>query len=393
MRSQFILAFAGSLVFTAAAVGQNWINPAGGSWGVPGDWSNDGTPFAPVFDLNSPAPGYTTSLPSQYFFGNPIIVQSDNVTVDLNGYSLGASALNVATTTGQTGSLALVGPGTISLTNFMTNKSSLDVGDQGGTGQLTINDATLEFGSELGQTFDANGLVVENGAEITMGAGPGFFAAISNATFNDGTFQGAYGASLGLNQVTLTNGSIIGGYNVGVGNASLDHSSISGYNSTSVSGTVTLSDDSTLIDPYISINGTVFVNAGCVFGGAAQMDMENGTISVELNGQVSEPITRPTTLNNGTLDFTLQNGFVPTIGEQFDVFNSGPSYSPDPDENGTFATVNLPQLPNGESWDISDLYTTDTIMVVPEPTSIGIIAIGTAGLALRRHRKSAYASA
>jgi hypothetical protein len=346
MRSQFILAFGSSLVFAATAFGQNWINPAGGSWGVPGNWSNDGTPYAPVFDLNSPAPGYTTSLPSNYGFGNSVTVQTDNVTVDLNGYSLGATDLNVATTTGQTGSLALVGPGTISLTNFMTNKSSLDVGDQGGTGQLTINDATLEFGSELGQTFDANGLVVENGAEVTMGTGPGFVASLSNATFNDGTFHGAYGSPLGLNQVTLTNGSSILGYDVGVGNASLDHSSISGSNTTTVSGTVTLSDDSTLGDPYITITGTVFVNAGSFFGGASQMVMQNGTISVELNGQVSTPITRPSTFNNGTLDFTLQNGFVPTIGEQFDVFNSGPSYSPDP-ENGTFATVNLPQLPSG----------------------------------------------
>jgi hypothetical protein len=387
MRSQFILAFGSSLVFAAAAFGQNWINPAGGSWGVAGNWSNDGTPFAPVFDLNSPAPGYTTSLPSSYGFGNSLTVQTDNVTVDLNGYSLGATALNVATTTGQTGSLALIGPGTISLTNFMTNESSLDVGDKGGTGQLTINDATLEFGSELGQTFDANGLVVENGAEVTMGAGPGFFASLSNATFNDGTFHGAYGAPLSLNQVTLTNGSSILGYNLNVGNASLDHSSISGENSTTMEGTVTLSDDSSLIDPDLAISGTVFINAGSAFGGGSQMEMENGTISVQLNGEVIEPMTRPSSFDNGTLDLTLQNGFVPTIGEQFEIF------APINSELGTFATVNLPQLPTGETWDASQLYTTDTItVVVPEPMGMGIIAIAMAGLALRRHSKRAHAS-
>jgi hypothetical protein len=384
MNSRLILAFGCSLIFTTAAFGQNWINPAGGSWGVPGNWSNDGTPFAPVFDLNSPAPGYTTSLPSSYNFVNPVTVQTDNVTVDLNGNNLLATALDVATTTGQTGSLTLVGPGTISVNNNSNRRGTVDVGDQGGTGQLTLNNTTVELNGSLGETFDANGLVVENGAEVTMGAGPNFVASLSNATFNNGTFQGPYGAGLGLNQVTLTNGSSISGYNVGVGNTSLDHSSISGENSTTVSGTVTLSDDSTLGDPYITITGTVFVNAGSGFGGASQMDMENGTISVELNGQVSQPITRPSTLNNGTLDFTLQNGFVPTIGEQFDIFNTGPSYSPDP-EYGTFATVNLPQLPAGETWDTSGLYTNDTItVVVPEPISMGIMVVGMAGLVLRR---------
>ena len=60
-------------------------------------------------------------------------VQNDNVTVDLDGYSIITTALNVATTAGQTGSLMLVGPGTISINNGQTGGSgSLDVGDQGG---------------------------------------------------------------------------------------------------------------------------------------------------------------------------------------------------------------------------------------------------------------------
>jgi hypothetical protein len=140
-------------------------------------------PFAPVFDLNSPAPGYTTSLPQSYDFSEAFAVQNDNVTVDLNGNGITTSALNVATTTGQTGSLILVGPGNIDLSNGQTGQSAnLDVGDQGGTGQLTVNDATITNDEDEAGHFDANGLLVENGGTINL-LDPGN-NSISNGTFN-----------------------------------------------------------------------------------------------------------------------------------------------------------------------------------------------------------------
>ena len=153
-----------------------------------------------------------------------------------------------------------------------------------------------------------------------------------------------------------------------------------------VEGTVTLSDNAQLSIPEETISGTLYVLAGTK-DLAGDLMMQNGTISVELNGQISDPISRPLSQDNGTLDFTLQNGFEPTIGEQFAVLAFD-----DPNANGTFATVNLPALPAGGSWNISNLYTTGTISVVPEPISMGMMIFGAAGLALRRHRESAHAS-
>jgi hypothetical protein len=115
--------------------------------------------------------------------------------------------------------------------------------------------------------------------------------------------------------------------------------------------------------------------------------MQGGTLSVELNSQVSGAIGRPSSSNNGTLDFTLQNGFEPTIGEQFTIFNK--SYQV---YSGTFAAINVPVLPAGESWNISTLYSNGTItVVVPEPISMGMMLFGIAGLALRRRCKSVRA--
>jgi hypothetical protein len=382
MRSRFILVIGSSLLFTAAAFGQNWINLAGGSWGVPGNWSNDGTPFSPVFDLNSALPGYTTSLSSNYDFivTDGVTVQSDNMSIELNGYEITAGALDVATTTGQAGSLTLVGPGIVSLNEGSASggnneSGSLDVGDQGGTGQLTVNDATITSRGEAGGHFNASGLLVENGGTINLQAfGSG---TISNATFNDGSI--ASNGNLNLNQVSLSNGSGISCAMLTVGNANLDDSTMHDNVSAMINGTVTLSDQaSTLLDDA-TVSGTVYILAGTHFSAPGGLTMEGGILSVELNGEVSAPIGRPDSLDNGILDFTLQNGFEPTIGEQFTIFNVSSL-----ENTGTFATINVPALPAGESWNISNLYSTGTISVVPEPISMGMMLFGTAGLALRR---------
>ena len=165
MRDRLVLVFTFTLIFNVAAFGQNWTNPSGGSWGTPSNWSNDGTPTSPVFDLASPAPGYTTSLPTTYNFPSGFAVQTDSVTADLNGNGFSTSALNIASTTGQTGSLTLIGPGTVTLNNSQNNTSgNLDVGDQGGTGQLVVNDATISSQGTGSSHFTADGLAVENRA-------------------------------------------------------------------------------------------------------------------------------------------------------------------------------------------------------------------------------------
>jgi hypothetical protein len=73
----------------------------------------------------------------------------------------------------------------------------------------------------------------------------------------------------------------------------------------------------------------------------------------------------------------LPTGFTPFLGEQFQLI--------DGQITGTFNSVTVPSLPNGETWDTSDLYTTGTITVVPEPASITLMF--ASGCFLLRCRK------
>ena len=90
---------------------------------------------------------------------------------------------------------------------------------------------------------------------------------------------------------------------------------------------------------------------------------------------------------DGTLTVSLINGFSPVTGSSFQLLQAG-TFS------GTFATVNLPALTPGLSWDSSLLASAGTIGVtgsaIPEPGTYALIA-GCAGLAvavMRRRRAS-----
>ena len=86
---------------------------------------------------------------------------------------------------------------------------------------------------------------------------------------------------------------------------------------------------------------------------------------------------------NGALNVVLVNGFAPMSGATFNLFD-GSSIG------GTFASVSLPTLANGLSWNSSALYSTGIISVtgtaVPEPATYAVLA-GLAALGLAAWRK------
>jgi hypothetical protein len=96
---------------------------------------------------------------------------------------------------------------------------------------------------------------------------------------------------------------------------------------------------------------------------------------------------RQSSVDSGTLDFTFEPGFTPSLGEQFAVMGVGAPF-PDPYQ-GTFATINTPELPSGETWDLSQLYNAGVIsVIVPEPAITAILLFSLSGLAMRRHGRS-----
>lgn len=87
-------------------------------------------------------------------------------------------------------------------------------------------------------------------------------------------------------------------------------------------------------------------------------------------------------LLGGTLDVVLFNGFVPSLGDSFEVLQYGQL-------SGDFGTVSYPALADGLSWERTTSATTMAITVVPEPSTIAMALAGIAcgGFSTWRRRK------
>ncbi|MBN2578345.1 MAG: PEP-CTERM sorting domain-containing protein [Pirellulales bacterium] len=83
----------------------------------------------------------------------------------------------------------------------------------------------------------------------------------------------------------------------------------------------------------------------------------------------------------GALRVSLTGGFQPDQGMSFDLFDFTAA-------DGQFVVLDLPTLPDGLSWDSGNLYTTGTLQVVPEPSSLVLLGMGAIGwLAWARRRR------
>jgi len=110
------------------------------------------------------------------------------------------------------------------------------------------------------------------------------------------------------------------------------------------------------------------------FGELARVVMElEGTAAGEYDQLVSSGL-----LNlGGTLDIELLGGFIPEYGSVFKLFDGSLV--------GTFGDIDLPALPTGLVWGTDSLYSDGALSVVPEPTTLSLLALGGL-MALRRRR-------
>ncbi len=81
-------------------------------------------------------------------------------------------------------------------------------------------------------------------------------------------------------------------------------------------------------------------------------------------------------------------------GQVFHLFR-GADGSSAPSISGTFASLDLPTLSGGLSWDSSQLYSAGTLQVIPEPAAFGVFAglFGLGAAALRRRGRTSKAAA
>jgi autotransporter-associated beta strand protein len=119
------------------------------------------------------------------------------------------------------------------------------------------------------------------------------------------------------------------------------------------------------------------------------------TLAIDIGGALAGfnhdvlNITGAATINGGTLAVDLMGGFVPSLGDAFDILEfasaSGAGYD----------TLNLPSLSAGLDWDTSNLLTTGVLSVVaaggglaavPEPATCLLLVIGALATRTRQRR-------
>ena len=96
------------------------------------------------------------------------------------------------------------------------------------------------------------------------------------------------------------------------------------------------------------------------------------------------PLRRIPVLVDGDLVVTLLNAFTPASGATFNLFDAATF-------TGSFATVSLPTLTAGLTWDTSGLYSAGILSVtgtaIPEPSTYAALAgLAALGLAAWRRR-------
>jgi autotransporter-associated beta strand protein len=223
-----------------------------------------------------------------------------------------------------------------------------------GNGQLTVNTTT---------TTDFAGNISGNGSLVKQGTGKLTLSGTNSYT-------GATFVNAGILSV---NGSLAGPMTVNNGGTL--------QGSGSIAGLLTLANGGTLSpgnSPGVLSVGSLLLNPG------SQTLIE---LAGTTRGSLYDAVLASGNINfDGTLSVSLFGGYAPDGGSTFDIFDFGT-------DNGVFATLNLPTLSTGLSWDTSQLYSTGVIAVVPEPGTQVLLACGSmCAVGLIRRRKIASAT-
>ena len=133
-------------------------------------------------------------------------------------------------------------------------------------------------------------------------------------------------------------------------------------------------------------------SAGLITVSGALTLLNSSVLNMELagtnSGSLDQLFASGALTANGTLNVLLIDGFVPTAGDVFKLFDYGSVF-------GAFSVTNLPV---GYTWDTSHLLADPSdplhgdllfgVAPIPEPSTWALIGIGLAALPLRRRRRS-----
>jgi autotransporter-associated beta strand protein len=328
-----------------------------------------------------------------------------------------SDAITYAGTISGTGTLTKSGAGALTLTGIGTssgvtnlNAGVLAVGGTSalGSGTLALNGGTLRAASGGGSFAAAVSLNTNTtiaGSDALTISGPVTLNGFNTLTFTN-TAQTTIGGRIGQSSTSILikqgSGELqLTGANTYTGGTLVQSGTVRINNSTGSAfgtGAVTVESGATLtgagmISGAVQMNGTwapgnspglVTVNSNVVLGGNLDMELgglQRATSATSGSGYYDAMNVSSGLALGGTLNVALTNGFTPSYGDSFALLQAAAL-------SGDFGTVNYPALSGGLSWLRTTSATAMTITVVPEPSTLAISAIATAGLAgLMRWRK------
>ncbi len=288
---------------------------------------------------------------------------------NLNGGTLIAPS-GVAVPTG----LALTATGTIQGRVSSESGSLIEA-----TGALSMGDATnfagyfsngeLRTQQHSVTLLDKNQAVLGSITEIGNGANPGALTATNGVFVDFGRAITGWGTVAGTNalaQATIINGDAEGtsfaqpldftGYVKGIGD----------FSNVIFSGTF-----SPGLSPAITpVNNVIFSPTNTLIMEIGGLTPGSQHDQLDITGLLGL---------NGLLDVDLINGFNPSFGDTFNIF--------DGTTTGTFSSFSFPTLGGGLSWDTSDLYSQGDLKIVPEPATASLLLLAGASVLARRRRR------
>jgi hypothetical protein len=319
-----------------------WAEPLDGVFNDPTMWltAHGGAPLPPDHAVFSRAtdPGSSITIsfpPAPLYVSQSASIRQGNVRLDLAGNQWDlALHLEVGPYYGHP--QATVANGTInSVAGFIAGRPTSE-------GHLTLDNATWSVSSALtigsapapgsagilpGAFGGAGSLTIENNSEVDVGGTLTLWqSAVVNLT--DGVLTAA----------AIDNG---GKFNFTGGTLHVDN-----FNGELRNGGGTLA-------PGTSIGTTSIMPGYFQFAG--------GTLAIEIGGTGAADYDRLITglaSLDGRLGVSLLAGFAPSVGDTFDILDFGGIM-------GSFASISLPMLAGGRRWDVSQLYVSGALSVLP----------------------------
>lgn len=381
---------------TTSAQFRTWDGGGGANknWSTTANWSSDTEPTSSNDALIAPGTVVPASFDAQITAGNDERANS----LYIGGFSApGTGTYGHLDMTGGT----LIAAFTIQLGRFGKEGKFTQSGGTVGSfsGFTPIGD--IQVGTGASTTYNTQGIYELSGtgqvisSHLTLGVGSG----APGAQVISGVFSQS-GGSVILTNLNLTSpGSALsqGTYDFSSGDLKVTNinvgSGTAAFNWTG--GTlhpknvaIALANSGTgILDP-VGVNGSGNPAGSRVSLTSDYTQGANGTLHIDIFSAPppfvpdleydSLGVTGAVSLA-GTLDVSLQNGFIPSPGQRFDIISFGSRL-------GTFDNLVAPPLPNGNTWQVDySVANKVSLVVVPEP-SFALPMIAAALLLRRRCR-------